>query len=154
MSIFAKSVAAAYFLTAFSLVSAQAPLTGCTRVKYQYHCDKVQLTELLKDAKFIAIESQPFNKVSETALEHLVRDLGKSVQADSPDLTFALAPADPDGIYIGPNDRELATLRVYSRSPQGHHGQLIWVETFIGQPDMQWLMVVRGTIQQFKSQFK
>jgi hypothetical protein len=154
MSISAKTLVAALFLTAFTAVPAHAQPSPCTKVKNQYTCDKAQLTELLKDAKFIAVESQPLNKVSETALAHLVQDLGKSVQPDSPDLTFTLSPADPDSIYIGPNDRELATLRVYSRSPKGHHGQLIWVESFIGQPDMQWLMVVRGTIQQFKSKFK
>ena len=154
MSISAKTLAAALCWTAFTVIPTHAQLTPCTKVKYQYTCDKAQLTELLKDAKFIAIESHPLNKVSETALAHLVQDLGKSVQPDSPDLTFTLSPADPDDIYIGPNDRELATLRVYSRSPQGKHGQLLWVESFIGQPDMQWLMVVRGTIQQFKSKFK
>jgi hypothetical protein len=154
MYICAKTLAAALCLAAFNAVSTQTPFTACSRVNNQFSCDKVQFTRALKAAEFVAIESQPFNKVSLSALERLVRDLGKTVRTDSPDLTFVLAPADSDAIYFGPNDKELATLRVYSRGPQGQHGQLLWVESFSGQPDMTWLMVTRGTILQFEAEFK
>ena len=154
MNICVKSIVIALCLAAFNTAYAQVPPTACPRVKNQYSCDKPEFAHTLKAAKTIAIESQPFNKVSEKALADLARSLGKTVQPDSADLTFVLGPPDPDGIYIGPNDRDLATLSVYARGTKGHHGQLLWIDTFRGQPDVIWPMVVQGIVQQFKSDFK
>jgi hypothetical protein len=156
MSIYAKTLAAALCLAAFNIeaVPAQSPVLGCSRNKNHYSCDKPQFTKILKDARTVAVETQPFNRISAKALEDLARELGKSVQPGSAELTFLLEPADPDGLYFGPNDRELASLRVFSLGPKGERGQLLWVESYIGQPDMAWLMVVHGLTQQFKAEFK
>jgi hypothetical protein len=43
---------------------------------------------------------------------------------------------------------------VFQPGLDGGRGQLIWVESFIGQPDMPWPMVVHGAILQFKNEFK
>lgn len=155
MSIFVRTLAAVLCLAAFKIaVLAQAPAIGCSMDKNHYSCDKSQFTKVLKAAKVVAVETRPFNQVSAGALEGLARELGKSVQTGSAELVFVLEPADPDGIYFGPNDRELASLRVFQRGPNGKRGQLLWVESFKGQRDMAWLMVVHGTIQQFKEEFK
>ena len=156
MSMRSKTLLAALYLAAFHIVAApaQVPLSACSKIKNQYSCDKPQFARVLKDSRTVAVESQPFNRVSVKALEGLARDLSKTVQSDSADLIFVLEPPDPDGIYIGPNDRELATLRIYSRGPKGERGQLLWVETYTGQPDVIWPMVVQGIIQQFKAEFK
>jgi len=156
MSIYAKTLAAALCLIAFNIeaVPAQAPASGCSRDKGYYFCNKSQFTTALKNAGIVSIETHPFNQISTKALEDLARGLGKSVQSDSAQLTFVLAPGDAEGLYFGPNDRELARLSVFSRGPKGELGQLIWVESFIGQPDMSWPVVVRGLIQQFKADLK
>jgi len=155
MSIYAKTLAATLCLAAFNIeaVPAQAPTFGCSKDKNRYSCDKPQFKKILRDTRIVAVKSQPYNRISDKALENLARELGKSVQSGSAELTFLLEPADPDGIYFGPNDRELASLRVFSRGSKGERGQLLWVESFIGQPDMPWLMVVHGVIQQFKAEF-
>jgi hypothetical protein len=153
---YAKSLAVALCVAAFGTeaVPAQSPALACSKEKNHYSCDKPQFIRILKDARVVAVETQPYNRISSKALEDLARELGKSVQSDSADLIFLLEPADPDAIYFGPNDRELASLRVFSRGPRGGRGQLLWVESFIGQPDVPWLMVVHGVIQQFKAEFK
>jgi hypothetical protein len=68
-------------------------------------------------------------------------------------LTFLLIPVDPDGIVIGPADRELATLRVYGPGADGQHGPRLWAETFSGQPGMPWPSVVHALIVQFQGRF-
>lgn len=155
MPIAVRTLAALLSLAALQAAApAQAPPTACTLEKTHYSCDRSQFTKLLQTAKSVAIETHPFNQLSTTALESLVRELGKSVQTGPADLVFVLDPAQPDGIYFGPNDKELATLLVFQQGPGGKRGPLLWVETFAGQPDMPWLMVVRGIIQQFKHEFK
>jgi len=157
MSIYTKTLAAALCLAAFEIeaVPAQSPALVCSKDKYNsYSCDKPQFLKIFKDARIVSVETHPYNQIAAKALEDLARELGKSAQSGSADLTFVLEPANPDAIYFGPNDRELASLRVFSSGPKGGRGQLIWVETLIGQPNLPWLMVVHGVIQQFKAEFK
>jgi hypothetical protein len=156
MFIYVRTLAAALCMAALNMnaAPAQSPAVGCSKDKSHYTCDKAQFTKALKAARIVAVETQPFNRVSAGALEGLARELGKSVQSGSADLIFVLGAPDPDGIYIGPNDRELASLRVFLPGRNGERGQLLWVESFIGQPDMPWPMVVHGVIQQFKNEFK
>jgi len=156
MSIYIRTLAAALCLAALNMnaVPAQSPAIGCSNDKNHYSCDKARFTKALNAARVVAVETHPLNQVSAGALERLARELGKSVQSGSADLIFELGALDPDGIYIGPNDRELASLRVFQPGPKGERGQLLWVESFIGQPDMPWPMVVHGVILQFKNEFK
>jgi len=64
MPIYARTLAAALCLAAFNMeaVPAQTPVAGCSTVKSRYSCEK--------------------------AGEDLARELGKSVQPGSADLTF------------------------------------------------------------------
>ena len=157
MSIFSKAIGGAICLAAFNIdaVSIRATVFGCSKDKGHYYCDKPAFTKVLKDATTVAVESQPFNQISTKALQGLARELGKSVQSGPAELIFELEPADSDGtVYYGPNDRELATLRVYTAGANGKHGQLIWVESVVGQPDKPWAVVVQSAIRQFKADLK
>jgi hypothetical protein len=156
MSIYVKTFAAVLCLVALNVRTtvAQAPSRGCSKIRDQYSCDKPQFTQALKNARTVAVETQPLNQVSAKALVDLARQLGKAVDPGSPDLIFELEPAAADGVYYGPNDRELAVLRVFARGANGGRGPLLWTESFVGQPDMAWAMVVHGEMQQFRSEFK
>ena len=136
------------------VLPAGAEVFGCTRDKDHYSCNKSAFKKVLNDAKTVVVASHPENNVSEAALQQLVRDLGKTVRRSPAELTFVLAPTESDGVYFGPGNRELATLRVYAATADGGPGQLIWVESFAGQPDMPWPTVVHGAIQQFKEGLK
>lgn len=156
MSIVAKTLAAALMLAACTTeaASAQDSSLNCSKDKDHYSCDVLRFTKALKAAKTVAVESRPPDQISAKALENLARDLRKSIQPSPADLTFALVPTDFGGVYFGPGDRELATLRVFARGTQGEHGQLLWVESVVGQPDLAWLIVVHRAIQQFEAEFK
>ena len=102
----------------------------------------------------MAVESRPFNLATNKALRDLVRTLDKSETAENAGLTFVLIKAPGARIYLGPNDRELASLHIYFRAHQDARGQLKWVETFNGQPDTPWPTAVYDLIRQFKASIK
>lgn len=138
-----------------AVVPAQSPSPiACSLEKGYYHCDQAAFARTLNEARTVAVESQPFNVATNQALRDLVRSLDKTEAADSADLTFVLMKAPDTGINFGPNDRELASLRIYSHGPKDARGQLIWVETLDGQPDMPWPMAVYDLIRQFKASIK
>jgi hypothetical protein len=65
-----------------------------------------------------------------------------------------MLPVDDQGVL---NDSaggaSLGTLRIYTVTPGGSRGHLLWAETFTGPRDMPWPAVVRGLILQFQSRF-
>ena len=127
-------------------------VAGCSQAKGHYQCDQAAFVKTLASARTIAVETQPFDRNGERRLAELAAQLGKTTATENADLVFRLEKIDPDrSVYYGPNGRELAALRVYSHESQNGHGPLIWVETFIGQPDMPWPTVVHQIIQQFKT---
>lgn len=140
---------------AFSIAPAavsQAPSTpGCTVKKGYYHCDRDNFLAALKAAKNIAVESKPTDTATKESMGRLVRSLDKKETSGSADLTFVLIRSQFEGIFYGPSDRELASLLVYSGSAQGPDRKLIWIETFDGQPDLVWPIVVFDILKQFKA---
>ncbi len=127
-------------------------VAACSQVKGRYQCDQAAFVRTLSVARTVAVESQPYDRNAQRELTELAAQLGKTVATTNADLTFRLERLDPDNIiYYGPNSRDLALLRVYSRGPQGARGSLVWVETFNGQPNMPWPAVVYKVIQQFKA---
>jgi hypothetical protein len=129
-----------------------SPSAGCALVKDVYHCDRALFRAALAQAKTVAVESVPANKMAVGQVTQLVGSLGKTVAgAEVPaDLTFSLLKRDLDGVMIGPAGAELATLRVYGPSKSGQRGDLVWAEIYTGQPDMMWPSVVHALIEQFK----
>jgi hypothetical protein len=140
--------------SAASLPAQVAPLVACTQVKGETRCDDASFSAALKAAKTVAVSSQPASPASDHALERLAHDLGKTVSPDAADLSFELVRQEQGGIFYGPGDRELATLRIYAHGTRGERGPLVWVETYLGQPDMPWPSVAQQALQQFKSEFK
>jgi len=131
---------------------AQAPSSfGCTVRKGYYQCDREEFLAALKNAKTTAVESKPFDTATTNSLVKLVRTLNKTEVTNSADLTFVLIRAQAEGIFYGPSDRELASLLVYVGPPSGPYRKLIWVETFNGEPDRVWPIVVFDILKQFKS---
>ena len=125
----------------------------CVAQKNQFVCDRDSFARVLASAKTVALESSR-NDASSAQFEKFARALGKSVQPGSADLTFVLAPSDSDGIYFGPSDRELATLRVYDRASKNNPRQLLWVESYSGQPDTPWPTATHNLMEQFRHDFK
>jgi len=135
-----------------AVVNAQA--TPCTLKKQVYTCDKASFAATLKQAKTIAIETQPRDTASPAQLKQLVASLGKTLTPSSADLTLRLTRAESTGIFVGPAGAPLATLSVYGQAADGSRGPLVWLETYTGQPDLRWPSIVLATIQQFQEDFK
>lgn len=122
--------------------------------KGYYYCDRDGFLAALQKSKAIAVESKPFDTATTKSLGNLVRTLNKTEVSSSPDLTFVLIRAQAEGIFYGPSDRELASLLVYAGSSQGPDRKLVWIETFNGEPDLVWPIVVYDIIKQFKTGLK
>ena len=129
------------------------PSPGCTLSKQGYVCDKASFHRMLRHSQTIAIDASPRDRIARKQLTELIVALGKTPAEGPADLTFALTPPDPAGVNIGPSDQDLATLRVYGPSNDGKPGNLLWAETFKGQPDLRWPTVVHALIQQFQTEF-
>ena len=144
------SLVLAFSITPAVLSQAHAT-TECTIEKGYYHCDQAAFVATLKEAKTVAIESKPFDQATTNSLSKLARSLNKTEITGAADLTFVLIKTQAEGIFFGPSERELAAFLVYSRNPQGAEGKLIWIETFDGEPDTVWPIVVYDIIRQFKT---
>jgi len=133
-------------------LQAQAvPAAGCTLKKGDYQCDRAAFLAALRDSRAIAVGSKPFDQATTNSLGKLVRTLNKQEVSDSADLTFVLIRTEAAGIFFGPSGRELASFLVYSRGAGGREGKLIWIETFDGEPDIAWPIVVFDILKQFKA---
>jgi hypothetical protein len=120
-------------------------------VKGYYHCDEAAFLAALKQAKTVSVESKPFDQATTNSLDKLVRTLNKSEVSSDADLSFVLIRTQAEGINYGPSDRELASFLIYSHGSAGADKQLIWVETFDGEPDLAWPIVVYDILRQFKA---
>jgi hypothetical protein len=125
----------------------------CTKDGNQYNCDKANFEKILRVAKTASVRT-PRLEPSAEQLSRFVRSLGKTIRPGSADLTFVLTRPEPDGIYYGPSDRELAAIRVYYGADNHHPGALVWVESYYGQPGTAWTIVVHHLTEQFRAQFK
>jgi hypothetical protein len=139
------------FSIAPSLMSQASSASECKVEKGYYHCDRGEFLAALKDAKTVQVDSKPFDTATTNSLSKLVRTLKKTEVTNSPDLSLVLVRSQAEGIFYGPSQRELASLLVYSGSSRGSDRKLIWIETFDGEPDLVWPIVVFDIIKQFKS---
>lgn len=122
---------------------------SCTLNGNQYGCDKQSFAEVLKTAATVSVDAPRLDPASTKAMDKLAQALGKSVRSGS-ELRLVLAQSGSSGIYYGPSDRELATIRAYYGTP----GKLLWVESYYGQPDTPWPIVVNRLTQQFRDDFR
>jgi hypothetical protein len=86
--------------------------------------------------------------------------LGKTVvpPGTAADLSFLMLPVDDQDLEPGfhvdsAGQPNLGTLRIYTVTPSGSRGHLLWAETFSGNSNMPWPFVVHGLIAQFQSRF-
>lgn len=139
------------FSYAPALLSQTPAAAGCTVEKGYYHCDKATFVAALKEAKTIAVVSRPFDQATTNSLGKLARTLNKTVVSSAADLTFVMIRTQSEGISFGPSDNELASFLVYSGNPQDTGSRLIWIETFYGEQDIVWPIVVYDILRQFKA---
>jgi hypothetical protein len=132
------------------------PPSGCTLKGKTYSCNIGLFRRILRQAKTVAVEGGPKDTAVVSQLTELAQNLHKPVvdKGQNPDLYFVVLPIDSNGIVIGPNDTDLATLRVYATAPEGGHGQLLWSETYRGQADRAWALTVRALVQQFEDRLQ
>jgi hypothetical protein len=132
-------------------------LGGCTLKDYVYRCDGAVFQKALSAASNITIETHIADGVARDRLTTFVTTkLGKTVVAKGApaDLSFLMIPTDDQGVLgDGAGGAPLGTLRIYTVTPDGSRGHLLWAETFIGDSNMPWPAVVRGLILQFQSRF-
>lgn len=118
---------------------------GCTVNGRDYDCDKQNFERILAVSKTISVEAPASDSYSLKQLDKLLRFLGKTLRPDSADLNLVISRPEPDGIYYGPGDRKVATLRVYYRQ-----GKLVWVEDYFDQPNTAWPIAVSHLTDQFR----
>lgn len=140
--------------------AAQTPsaenLGSCTLQNYVYHCDSAAFTKALASANSAAVQAQNVDAYSRDQLKKMIGGkYGKQVveQGGSPDLIFLIVPVGGEGIDITPGEPILGSLRVYSPTPEGGRGHLLWAETYNGPRDLPWPAVVRSLILQFQKHF-
>jgi hypothetical protein len=115
-------------------------------------CDRIDFLKSFAEARILALESQPKNRIADKQLASLARSLGEQVMTGLPaDMTLRLVRPAITGVAIGPHEMELASLRVFSTKAGSEASHLLWVETYRGQADMPWPMVVRALLQQFQA---
>ncbi|HEY4355671.1 MAG TPA: hypothetical protein VGN16_07995 [Acidobacteriaceae bacterium] len=125
---------------------------GCTKYKTMYRCNWREFHRWLPHLHSVTVETDPMDRAAAGQLRELAAAMGKGVAtpASPADLTFVLKPVEPTGIDFGPADRDLATLQIYSGNAVTGNRTLLWVETYRGQADKPWPLVVRALIDQFQ----
>ena len=131
---------------------------ACTLNKGTYTCDWNAFRQRFAAARTVTVQALPVaavDRVTAQRLRELVETLGKNVAPpeEPGDLTFRIAAANSSGIVMGPADQRLATLQVYARGTDGGAPTLLWVETYTGQGDRPWPMVVNALANQFQARF-
>jgi hypothetical protein len=135
---------------------AQSGAEPCQLQANVYHCDSAAFAKALATATSAAVEAQNVDAYSRDQLKRMLTGkYGKQVvePAASPDLVFLIVPVGVDGINISPGEPTLGSLRVYSATPEGGRGHLVWAETYNGPQDLPWPAVVRALILQFQKHF-
>jgi hypothetical protein len=130
---------------------------ACALDKGVYQCDWLAFKSAFNAAKTVSVQSDAQDVHSDDSLRKLANHLGKTVvpRTDQPaDLTFLMVPLNKNGIYIGPGEENLGTLRIYSGRTVSEPGTLVWAETYRGTKDVPWPSVEFYLMQQFKARLK
>jgi hypothetical protein len=131
--------------------------TGCVLQKGVYQCDWLAFKHTFAAAKTVSVQTDLQDTHSAQELRKLASHLGKDVvqRSEQPaDLTLLLVPMNKEGIYIGPGDENLGTLRVYEGRTPTNPGTLVWAESYRGAKDIPWPSVEFYLIQQFEARLK
>jgi hypothetical protein len=134
-----------------------APDSACVLQKDIYQCDWLAFRHTFDVAKTVSVQAEPQDEHSDRELRRLARQLGKDVvpsREQPADLTLLLVPLNKDGIYIGPGEENLGTLRIYTGRTTGNPGTLVWAETYRGTKDIPWPSVEFYLIHQFEARLR
>ena len=106
----------------------------------------------------MSLDTHNSDGIARGALKDLVtKKLGKSVaEPGSPaDLVFLLMPIDDAGqVENNSSLQDIGTLRIYSATAEGRPAHLLWAETYSGEHDVPWPIVVHGVIAKFEKRFQ
>lgn len=128
----------------------------CTLKDHVYTCNPAEFQQRLASAHTVAIQVHNADGAARSELTKLITKMHKTVAAPGTkaDLVFLLMPVDATkGIYDGAVSNDLATLRIYTSTPEGQPEHLLWAETYRGMSDLPWPAVVNRVISQFQSHF-
>ncbi|SFS21710.1 hypothetical protein SAMN05421771_4301 [Granulicella pectinivorans] len=125
---------------------------GCVLDKQTYTCNQAEFTPLWRSAGTVTVEASPRDKMAAAQLREMLVKMGKTVGAAG-DLTILVVQRDTSGVEVGPAGIELGSIRVYAPGTDGKRGNLVWAETYTGQPDMSWPAVVHTLVMQFEGKF-
>lgn len=131
----------------------QSKTIDCSVDGAQYTCSRTGLASAFAEARTVALESQPKDRLADGELASFVKSLGKLVvPAQGPaDITLRLVRTGSTGISVGSFDVELGTLRVFSTRTGKSNSHLLWVETYRGQQDVPWPAVVHELTGQLQA---
>jgi hypothetical protein len=153
------------FLTncAVMLMASYTPSAGaqqksaCMLQKDTYQCDWSAFKRTLKTAQTVSLQSEPLDGHTDAALRQLAERLSKNAVERSgqpSDLVFVLSQLNKSGIFIGPEEEDLGTLRVYKGKTASDPGTLVWTETYRGTKDIPWPSVEYYLLRQFEDRLK
>lgn len=134
-----------------------APDSACVLQKDVYQCDWLAFKHTFESAKTVSVQTETQDEHADHELRRLARQLGKNVipRGEQPaDLTLLLIPLNKEGIYIGPGEENLGTLRIYSGRTASNPGTLVWAETYRGTKDIPWPSVEFYLMHQFEARLK
>ncbi len=133
-----------------------APDAGCMLHKDTYTCNWPSFQQAFDRAHTVALQTGHLARSPAAQLRKLITELGKTEapEGQPADLTFAVAPVDPNGVDFGPMDHDLARLKVYAAGTSSAHGTLLWAETYRGQGDRPWPAEVHALLTQFQDRFQ
>lgn len=151
---FASSIllfAGIFCISARAQKSAPTTSPGCGVLKGVTTCNWPAFRHALHNAHVIAVEHGKIDRFTGRQLAELAKRLGKTVASpDQPgDLTFVIVPTGEHGIDVGPADQPILKLEIYSGPTST--GDLIWSETYHGDPDRPWPSSVHSVIDQFEA---
>lgn len=129
----------------------------CAQENGVSQCNWAAFKRTFSMANTVVIQTQPMDQRTEAQVSKVVTQLGKTVISSAEgtsDLTFLIIPLNKTGVYIGPADEDLATLRIYTGRTKTERGALVWTETYRGKPDIPWPSVVYYTLNQFQDRLK
>ncbi len=131
----------------------QSKTIDCSVDGAQYTCTRADLLRTFAEARTIALESQPTDRLAEGQMRSFARSLTKVVVPghDSADITLRLVRTQPTGMSVGSFDVDLATLRVFSTVDGRSKGDLLWVERYRGQQDVPWPSIVQALTGQLQA---
>ena len=142
-------VLGALLLTGAAWGQVERPATvDCSVDGRSLTCDRGEFLKRFAEAKTVALESVPRDRVADGQLASLSKSLGKTVVPGAADLTLRVVRPPDSGIAVGTGDEDLGSLRVFATKDGPN--RLVWVEHYRGQPDTPWQAVVRALTQQFQ----